>query len=66
MIFTIVLNKSKEEARMKIGIIGTENSHALHFAKTINLSKNIDGTKLYPDMEVVALWSSVKKPYKLN
>jgi len=35
----------------KIGIIGTENSHALAFAKIINLPVN--GKRLYPDAKVV-------------
>ena len=40
----------------RIGIIGCENSHAEHFAKIINLSQTADGTRLYPDMEVVAVY----------
>lgn len=35
---------------LKIGIVGSENSHTLHFAKLINVEKKFRG------MKVVALW----------
>lgn len=40
----------------RIGIIGCENSHAEHFARIINLSRTSTGDRLYPDMEVVAVF----------
>jgi len=38
---------------LKIGVIGTENSHALAFAQIINLPDPISGKMLYPDVRVV-------------
>ena len=38
----------------KIGLIGTENSHALAFAKYFNLSKE-DGTYNEPDDMIAAI-----------
>ena len=40
----------------RIGIIGTENSHALHFAKSFNLPDPQTGERLYPDMKVVGVY----------
>ena len=41
----------------RIGLIGTENSHALAFAKYFNLP-NEDGTYNEPDARVVAIWGA--------
>ncbi|MFH1008599.1 MAG: Gfo/Idh/MocA family oxidoreductase [Candidatus Latescibacterota bacterium] len=40
---------------MRIGIIGAENSHTAHIAKTINIAK------LIPGAEVVCVWGETKK-----
>ena len=40
----------------KVGIIGTENSHAMAFAKIINLPDPITGKRLYPDVKVVGVY----------
>jgi len=41
---------------LRIGIIGTENSHALAFAKIINLPNPLTGTKLYEDVRIVGVY----------
>jgi len=38
----------------KLGVIGTENSHALAFSKIINQPNPITGKRLYPDVKVIA------------
>lgn len=45
----------------RIGILGTENSHALAFAKIINIPDK-DGNFLYPDFKVTALYAKEKAP----
>ncbi|WMJ23267.1 Gfo/Idh/MocA family oxidoreductase [Paludicola sp. MB14-C6] len=40
----------------RIGIIGTENTHALTFAKLINLPNEKTGKLLYPDAKVVGVY----------
>lgn len=40
----------------RIGIIGTENSHAMHFAKYINLPNPESGELLYDDVRVVGVY----------
>ena len=42
----------------KIGIIGTENSHASAFSKIINLPDARTGQRLYPDVKVVAAYDT--------
>ena len=44
----------------KIGIIGTENSHAMAFAKIINLPDPVTGKLLYPDARVVGVYGPDK------
>jgi predicted dehydrogenase len=44
----------------KIGIIGTENSHAMAFAKIINLPDPVTGEILYPDAKVVGVYGPDK------
>ncbi len=48
----------------RIGIIGTENSHALAFAKLINLPDPRTGEYLYPDMRVVGVYGPDKDSEK--
>jgi len=45
----------------RVGILGTENSHALAFSKTFNLPK-ADGTFEHPEFKVVALYALEKAP----
>jgi len=40
----------------KLGIIGTENSHAMAFSKIINLPDAATGRRLYPDVKVVGVY----------
>ena len=40
----------------KLGIIGTENSHAMAFTRIINLPDPITGKRLYPDVKVVGVY----------
>jgi predicted dehydrogenase len=40
----------------RIGIIGTENTHALAFSKIINLPDPVSGKRLYPDAKVVGVY----------
>ena len=40
----------------RIGIIGTENSHAMAFSKIINLPCPVTGKVLYPDAKVVGVY----------
>jgi len=40
----------------RIGVIGTENSHALAFTKLINLPDPISGERLYPNVKVVGAY----------
>ena len=44
----------------RVGIIGTENSHAMSFAKQINLDKLPSGERKYPDMQVVGVYGADK------
>jgi len=44
----------------RIGIIGTENSHAMAFAKIINLPSPLTGKLLYPDAKVVGVYGPDK------
>lgn len=41
---------------IRIGIIGTENSHAIAFSKIINLSLSGAGERLYKDLKVVGVY----------
>ncbi|MEA4831479.1 MAG: Gfo/Idh/MocA family oxidoreductase [Oscillospiraceae bacterium] len=45
----------------RVGILGTENSHAMAFAKTMN-TKNEKGEYNYPDFRVTALYALEKSP----
>lgn len=40
----------------RVGIIGTENSHALAFARQMNLPDPATGEKAYPDVQVVGVY----------
>jgi predicted dehydrogenase len=40
----------------RVGIIGTENSHAMAFAKILNLPDEKTGVRLYPDVQVVMVY----------
>ena len=40
----------------KLGIIGTENSHAMAFSQIINLPDPVTGKRLYPDVKVVGVY----------
>jgi len=40
----------------KLGIIGTENTHAMAFSKLINLPDPVTGERLYPDVKVVGVY----------
>jgi len=44
----------------KVGIIGTENSHAMAFAKIINLPSPLTGKPLYPDAKIVGVYGPDK------
>jgi len=44
----------------KIGIIGTENSHAMAFSKIINLPCPTTGKVLYPDAKVIGVYGPDK------
>jgi len=46
----------------RIGIIGTENSHALAFAKLINLPDPATGQPRYPDARVVMVYGPEEGP----
>lgn len=46
---------------IRIGILGSDNSHALHFAKICNLP-NANGVYAYPDMRVVAIYGRDDAP----
>lgn len=48
----------------RIGIIGTENSHALAFAKLINLPDPATGKVTYPDARVVMVYGPEEGPAK--
>lgn len=41
---------------IRIGIIGTENTHALAFSKIINLNDETTNTRLYPNVKVVGVY----------
>ncbi|MGN0479005.1 MAG: Gfo/Idh/MocA family protein [Hominenteromicrobium sp.] len=41
---------------IRIGIIGTENSHAMAFSKIINLPDPVSGVPAYPDAKVVGVY----------
>lgn len=41
---------------IRIGIIGTENSHAMAFSKIINLPDPTTGALAYPDARVVGVY----------
>jgi len=45
----------------RLGIIGTENSHALAFSKIINLPDPITGKRLYPDAKVIGAFGPDEK-----
>lgn len=45
----------------RVGILGTENSHAMAFAKTMNIP-NANGEYQYPDFRVTALYAMEKAP----
>ncbi len=49
----------------RIGIIGTENSHAMAFSKILNLPDEHTGKILYPDARVVAVYGPDKEPAEL-
>ena len=42
----------------RIGIIGTENTHALTFAKLINLPDEKTGALLYPDAKIIGVYGA--------
>ncbi len=46
----------------RVGLLGTENSHAMAFAKTMNLPDEKTGERLYPDFKVVACYALEKEP----
>lgn len=46
----------------RVGLLGTENSHAMAFAKTLNLPDPETGELLYPDFKVVACFAHDKAP----
>lgn len=46
----------------RVGLLGTENSHAMAFAKTLNLPDENTGERLYPDFQVVACYAFEKEP----
>lgn len=46
----------------RVGLLGTENSHAMAFAKTLNLPDPVTGELLYPDFKVVACFAHDKAP----
>ena len=46
----------------RVGLLGTENSHAMAFAKTLNLPDPVTGERLYPDFKVVACFAHEKAP----
>lgn len=48
----------------RIGIIGTENSHATHFAKAINLPDPETGKRKYPGYQVTCLFGPDPEPAK--
>lgn len=39
---------------LKIGILGSDNSHALHFSQAVNIEK--DGQYLFPDARVTHIY----------
>ncbi|MHB1152825.1 MAG: Gfo/Idh/MocA family protein [Eubacteriales bacterium] len=47
--------------KYRVGILGTENSHAMAFARHINLPDQ-NGNLRYPDFRVTALYAAEKKP----
>jgi predicted dehydrogenase len=46
-----------------VGILGTENSHAMAFARSINLPDE-NGSQRYPDFRVTALYAAENAPSK--
>ncbi|MBP3685818.1 MAG: Gfo/Idh/MocA family oxidoreductase [Clostridia bacterium] len=46
----------------RVGLLGTENSHAMAFAKTLNLPDPVTGERLYPEFRVVACFAHEKAP----
>lgn len=49
----------------RIGIIGTENSHAMAFAKLINLPDAAAGLRTWPDAQVVMVYGPDKETARL-
>lgn len=45
---------------VKIGIVGSDNSHAIQFSQLANLPEGIDGLKI-KEAEVVAIWGAERK-----
>ena len=48
----------------KIGIIGTENSHAYAFASLINLPYK-DGKIMFPDCRVTHVYGQLREPSEI-
>lgn len=48
-------NPRKEDFMFKVGILGSENSHALAFAQLANLPDPATGEYRYPDMRITAI-----------
>ena len=44
----------------RVGVIGTENTHAMAFSKIINLPDSATGERLYPDVKVVGAYGPDK------
>jgi predicted dehydrogenase len=45
----------------RVGIIGSDNSHALAFSKLINIKDNKTGEFLYPDIKITGIYGLDKK-----
>lgn len=49
---------------LKIGILGSDNSHALNFAKMVNLKNEKTGDYLYPDIKITSIFGLDKERTK--
>ncbi len=45
---------------VKIGIVGSDNSHAIQFSQLANLPEGVDGLRI-KEAEVVATWGAERK-----